>query len=439
MTVLTALNHSTNHHANGQAAARPELKPPAPSRRMTFGRWMRRGAGMGFLGFSAWLVAPLLWNVTSTQAVINAPVMTLRSTIEGVVKVRTGTMGDVLNAGELILDVENPLLDQSSLERLRSEATIQAERAAALEVQRSELDTLERQLAKDARRYQEASVRRLIRELEQAQAAASAAEELSKQKTFEMNLNDSLISSQSVSKLDTVAARHAAESARHAAAQTRLAALRLKDQLDDLRTGVYVSEGDGRADVPYSQQRLHEVAIKRAEISAQWREATVRAAQTRLQVEREEIRLRTRSQFTLAAPADGVIWRRQVITGSAVQPDSCLVQYIDRSQVFVDALVNERYLADIKPGQKVGIRLVGTQREIPGLIKGVLGRTPTWDDKLLAAEPPLADRRDVHIAIVFEDGAQSASFLDYSLGRPVEVVFGKRLGILRRILEDLLP
>jgi multidrug resistance efflux pump len=438
MTVLLPSLHETNLHANGHSAPRTDLKPPASPRRFTIGRLLRRLTGLGFLGFSTWLLVPLFWNVTSTQAVINAPVMMLHSPIEGIVTFPCRASG-VCAAGEPLLDVDNTLLDDSALQKLRAEATALSKRAAALQVQGDVLKGLERQLAADARHYQEASVRRVSRDLEQAQAALAVAEEQNKQKTYEKDQADRLVNSRSISHLESVTARHAAESARHSVAQARLGAARLQDQLDDLRRGVYVSEGDGRADVPYSQQRLHEVLLKRAEIEVQLRDVTARADEANSQAAAEEARLRRRGHFALAAPTDGLVWRRHVTTGSAVLPDTGLLQFIDRNEVIVDAVIPERYLTDLHPGDKVRIRLVGSRADLPGQVKQVMGRTPAWDDKLLAAEPPLAGRHEIHVAIAFEKGPPSIDLLDNGIGRPVEVVFGDRLGYIRRIWEELLP
>src|SRR5262249_18455298 len=144
--------------------------------------------------------------------------------------------------------------------------------------------------------------------------------------------------------------------------------------------------GDGRNDVPYSMQRAHEIAIYQHDLDAKTQEHTVRYNQVRKQVRIEQQRLERQSRFQVRAPIDGIVWRRAVDSGSTVTRQTDLLQLLDASDIFVDALVNERYFGAAQPGDEVVIRLIGSHQEVPGIVKEVLGQVVLGEDRSFAAE-----------------------------------------------------
>src|SRR5437588_313975 len=109
----------------------------------------------------AWLRAPSLWHVTSSVAVVNAPILTLHSPIEGIVASPPPPIGKAVTADFPLMRIDNPLVDNSHLEELKTEAASLGERLAALEKQFRALDELKEELAGKARYYHTAAERRL--------------------------------------------------------------------------------------------------------------------------------------------------------------------------------------------------------------------------------------------------------------------------------------
>src|SRR6516225_7014780 len=83
----------------------------------------------------SWLLTPSLWTVTSTEAVVNARIMTLHSPIEGTVRGAPPPVGKAVAAGSPLLEVENEYVDYSHLEELKIEVASLAERVTALKKQ----------------------------------------------------------------------------------------------------------------------------------------------------------------------------------------------------------------------------------------------------------------------------------------------------------------
>jgi multidrug resistance efflux pump len=429
--------------ANGPPKPTPPAKEAPP--KASLGRRIRVALGWALLGISGWLgvcwlLSPSLWNITSSQAVVNARIMTLHPPIEGTVAESPPPVGQAVTAGSPLLRIENPLADDSHVEELKTEAASLRQRVAALKKQYDGLEALKRRLKGNVRKYQAAAVRRLERRLEEAKALAAATDAFVQQRRYKRQQAELLVRGNSVSKQDAVTARLAAEAARSKAAQTQAVVRRLSDELEALRSGLYLGQGDAGNDVPYSQQRVHDLEIRQHDITAKIEEFAARAAQLRKQLRIETERLGRHQGAVLRAPIDGVVWRRPVKAGSPVTRQTPVLQLLDASDIFVDALVPAKYVGDIRPGDKVVIELIGAREQLPGTVQDVLGQVALAEDRALAAEVPKLAKREVHVLVAFDGEPPNRDrFHPYHIGQPVEVRFAHRTGLLQRLFNLVLP
>jgi multidrug resistance efflux pump len=408
-------------------------------------RKIRIALGLGLLGTAVWLatawqLAPGVWSITSTQAVVNARLLTLHSPIEGRVTTAPPAVGKAVGTDSTLLEVENTLVDSTHLEELQIEAASLGERVVGLKAQQAELDQLKNQLAEDARHYHAAAVRRLEREVDEAKAVAAATDAFLKQRTYRKDQLAKLFSSRHVSELEMVTGELALEAAQSKAAQAQSAVRRLSEELEATRGSSFIGLGEGRNDVPYSQQRAHEIAIHQQEIAAKIQEFSARSLQVQKQLRIEKERLERQAKCAVPAPMDGIVWRRSVAVGSSVTRQTELIQLLDASDIFVDALVNERYFGDIQPGDSVTIKLIGSHVEVPGTVTEVLGQVVLGEDRSLAAEALHAGRHEIHLLIAFADGPPNCDhFHRYHIGQPAKVRFSNGVGLSKRLRALLSP
>jgi hypothetical protein len=80
---------------------------------------------------------------------------------------------------------------------------------------------------------------------------------------------------------------------------------RLSQQLESLKRGIFI--GEGRNDVPYSQQRIDEVTIQLAELQFRERDLKARIVQLETQHDDEHARNRTLGYAVVRMPFEGVI------------------------------------------------------------------------------------------------------------------------------------
>ena len=205
------------------------------------------------LCLALWALIPLFIDVRSIQAVVNAPIVTLRSPIDGTVTFQCQTAcGANAGANSLLFDVKNPLADDGRLDVLKDEQALLEARIEGLGQQLAGLNDLRENLLVSAHKYKEARLRTLELERDGATSLVKAAEAIEKQRENEKDMYVRLQPSGAKSAQEVDAARYTAEAALHTAAQAQKKAESLEEQIRALHDGVHVGENDGRNDLPYS-------------------------------------------------------------------------------------------------------------------------------------------------------------------------------------------
>lgn len=393
--------HSKTRPVPG-AAPGPETGRKRPSA----GRALRLAVGLGLIALPALFLAPTLWSVTSARAVVNARLITVRSPLEGIVADRPPDVMQPVSKGEPLLTVDPGSIDRGHLEELRAEEATLTERVAALRAHREGLNALREELRSAFRRYQDSMIGRGTRELEEARYEATAAGAELRLRVFEEGQEAALLRRGYGCARELTQARTAAEVARARAGRATVTVARLEEQLEAVRRGVFTGPGDGRNDVPYSRQRIHEIALQQLHDEAQIREHLVRLAEVGRQVRSEVGRYRRRGDGRVNAPVDGIVWRRFVDAGSAVGLQAALLEVVDRSALFIDAVVTARYVDDIRVGDKAVVRPYGSPGGLAGVVRCVLGEEVP--DEGLAMRSPRLDRDQIHVLIDLARGSPPA-------------------------------
>ncbi len=400
---------------------------PAPAaRRLSPGRILRPIVGLGLIGLPSWFLIPSLWSVTSTQGVVNGHVIIMTAPIDGIVTLAPPPVMHPVTAGSTLVRIEAAVVDRRRLEELEADAATLTERVAALKERIRAVELLKDELQASYQGYQDAMVRRVSHELEEARTTATAASVSSDQRLSEERQERALFGRGFSSLREFGQAKAAATVARAGAAGTSATVARLAGQLESIKGGTFTGPGDSRNDVPYSRQRIHELAMQRLHDESEIREQTVRITLLNRQIRDEAERVQRRSSYQLDAPVEGIIWHRSVAAGSPVGPQAELLRLVDRSTLFVDATLRARYIDDIRPGDRVVIRAVGSAVETAGRIRYILGESAP--DRSAAVDVPRSDPHEVHVIIDFSrDSAGAgtgAGALDaFPVGQRVDVDF----------------
>ncbi|MGO9108980.1 MAG: hypothetical protein ACLP9L_07080 [Thermoguttaceae bacterium] len=415
----------------------PPLAPPAPPRPSIGKRLFRPAVGIALVALAAWALLPLIFDLRSTQAVVNAPLITLRSPIDGTLKFLCPTIsGANAGANRPLFKIVNTLANEDGLDNLKDERALLEARVASFRQQLQALADLQESLSASARKYQEARLRTLELECEGATAWLESARAVEKQRNSEKEQIVRLQGSSSVSNLDGGATLFAAEAAHHAVVQAQKGVENLKVQIRSLREGVQVGPGDGRNDIPYSTQRLHELSFRTEEVRAALQQDEAKLAQLDRHIRAETERLSRRARFTSTVPSESVVWRQHASGDTAIQADSPLLDLINPAEVFIDAVIDEHNLSCVKIGDTAHVRLPGSAKQWKAVVKQVFGQNLPWPDHLLAAKTVPTSKQEIHVILSFSEPlADATGGLSMPVGLPAQVTFVSTGEALRKLFS----
>ena len=212
---------------------------------------------------AVWFFTPGIWTISSSQAIVNAEVITLTSPDRGVVTQPPPPLGQFVTQGSILLGIDAPLADGKYLDGLKAEAATVAARLKALVEHRSKAETLKSQLQVSFKKYQDSMVQRLAHELAEARSEAEAANAMLSQRKSEEAEELAITRRTMGSQHSLTQARFTTEVAFRNVDRARTAIARLSDQLDAMKKGVFTGPGDSRNDVPYSRQKMDELTVQR--------------------------------------------------------------------------------------------------------------------------------------------------------------------------------
>ncbi len=259
----------------------PRLAPSPPSsRRKSVKKLVRPALGVGLLGLAVWSLAPLLFDVRSTHAVVNAPVVIVRSPIDGMVRFLCQTAsGTNAVANTPLLEVKNSLADNDRLDALKDEQALLEARIEGLRQQLGNLSNLRDDLLTTTHKYEEARLRTLEFEREGAKSLVESAEAVEKQRDSEEEMLDELRKNRNVSVQDANASTSPPRRPAIPWFRRRKAWRTWRSRFGHCKDGVHVGPNDGRNDLPYSAQRLHEISFRMEEIRAAFGQDEAKLAQ----------------------------------------------------------------------------------------------------------------------------------------------------------------
>ncbi len=341
-------------------------------------RFFRLLIGVGLVCSAAWYIYLYAFNKVSIAGVVNAPLLTIVSQIDGRIHQGAAVQGEAVNAGQALAVVVNDRVDDRTVVDLGRSLDAAREKLTALRASIDDLTGLGAALARRGREYQTALVDRLEHEVKEEEAALASARLSESQANDAVKRGAVLIPQGTISRvaydgLSYTYQRGSAEVARNAA---RLGKIRW--DLAAAREGVFLGDSNS-SDVPYSRQRLDEVNIRLAGLHNDERAMLATIAELEAKHRAEVTRNARMSAQELAAPVDGVVWRSTVAQGTEILRGAPLFQIIDCRHVYIEATTRERFFEALRPGDRVRVALEGSAADLPGSIREVVGPGASLD------------------------------------------------------------
>ena len=324
--------------------------------------------------------------VSSSDAVVSAYVLDVRTPIDGILSGLPLATGTLVKEGETLGHLENPRTDPQHLDNLHSLENAASDTAEALAAEREELLAQRADLLRRVGRHTAAISDRIQAQVNSASGSLAAHELLREQASIELErgrrLHDAgIIASADFDRLSS-AHRVAAEQVSVSTADLAT----LHKELASARNGILTDVG-AAADVTYSRQRVDEISLKLIENQRLLTTALREAAQAQATIAAESARVALMRGADLVSPIDGILWKLGSINGEHAASGDSVLSLVDCSRQFLIVGIPQDRLPDVALHGQARFRLAGESAERTGTVLSVSGEAQSVIGHKLAATP----------------------------------------------------
>ena len=365
-----------------------------------------------------WLPVRTLLQTTSTEAIINARLITLRAPIEGEIGVGLAglTVGTQLDPGAGLVRIANRRADRGRLDDLRRLINQLEGEHAALTARRDELQALHGELAAQTQSFKQAREQQLDARVAELRSEIGAVTANTAEANRALARATSLAGSGTITnaafekvKRDVTVATETEAALRH-----RLAGVEVERAA--LRRGVFV--GDSYNDQPRSSQRADEIAQRIGDVAGDTREREVRLSSLRSELIEETRRYKELAAVDVAAPVRASVWEVMTAPGETVVRGQELVRLLDCTGLVVTATVGEMAYNRLKIGDPARFRLRGESIDHQGRIIGLTGVATAPAN--LAIQPAALTKEPYRVTVALPEMARAGPC---DVGRTGRVTF----------------
>ncbi len=324
--------------------------------------------------------------VSSSNAVISAYVLDVRTPIEGTVTQLPRTPGTLIAQDQLLAHIENPLADHEHLDNLRTLEDVAQSTAAADQVEAQSLAAQRDALLARAAAHGTAVTSRLTLSVVESESTQYAAEAAWHQAQTELFRARQLHTAGILSNAD-YDRTSATESIARRTLEAQHAALRsLESQRLAAQHGLLAEPGTNN-DVAYSRQRADEIEFKLTETRRSLAASLAQARQAHAAVLAETTRTASLRTVDLRSPVTGQIFEVHAMDGETAPLQSPILSLVDCSRQFLLVEIPQDRMPDIALGGTVHFKLTGESTEHLGQVQSITGDPQKETNHKYAAFP----------------------------------------------------
>ncbi|WP_306751540.1 HlyD family secretion protein [Paracoccus actinidiae] len=389
-------------------------------------RYRRLILGLIAIVVALWIIVGEQMSGASADAVVNAPVVTVRATVAGNLSVPSRQLGARTAEGEVIASIKDPVVDRIRLDDLLMEARLEEATRAQIEALLAETMAsrdalLERTQIFRARRLEELGSRLSHAETRLAILEASGAPAEEGQERLLDVVEQGAERLPGEPRLDGLVLDHARE---------RVEVLQIA--LQAAEENVFL--GDGYNDSPNAEQRAVELASEMAALQTRLTEAETRVAAVGERVDRERLRVNGLTGGDIRSPVTGLLWEVLEADGVNVQRGDPLLRLVDCQATMVTASVTERIYNSLAVGDAARFRLGGTSTVYDATVARLAGSGAETIYRNLAVAPSQRHLERYDVTLIVPQLGQ-LGVEGCMIGRTGRVFFdGRPLDWLRRLL-----
>ena len=389
-------------------------------------KYKRLILGLLAIILALWIIVGEQMSGATADAVVNAPIVTMRATVSGNLTVPARQLGARVTQGEVLASVEDPVVDRVRLDDLLMEVRLEDAARAQIEALLAETEAVRETLIERTQIFRDRRLEELRARLSHAEArlailetGGGAVDETQQQ--ILTAVEEGIERLPGEPWLDTLVLDHARE---------RVEVLRIA--LQAAEENVFL--GDGYNDAPSAEQRAVELSSEIAALQTRLAEAKERVAALHERVDRERIRVNGLTGGELQSPVTGLLWEVLEANGVNVQRGDPLLRLVDCQATMVTASVTERVYNSLSVGDAARFRLGGSSTVYDATVARLAGSGADTVYRNLAVAPSQRHLERYDVALIVPQLAQLGAE-GCMIGRTGRAFFdGRPLDGLRRLL-----
>ncbi|WP_375688280.1 HlyD family efflux transporter periplasmic adaptor subunit [Pseudooceanicola sp. LIPI14-2-Ac024] len=355
-------------------------------------KYARLLIGLIVILVAVWIIVGEQMSGASADAVVNAPVVTVRSDVAGTLDMPDRSYGARVAQGEVLATVTDGLVDTIRLNDLILEHELAKAEAARLSADIDATQTVRTELVDRSETFRDERLAELRTRLDHARIRLALLDDGDFPDDADQRLIDGLADLQGrvpgEPLVDALVLDHARE---------RVEVLEIA--LNAAEAGVFL--GDGYNDSPNAAQRATELDTV---ISGQ--QSALAAAQARIgaiqaRIDRERVRVNALRGGEMSAPVNGLYWEVLQADGVTVQRGDPILRLVNCDRVMVTLSVTERIYNDLRIGQAATFRLEGQSEVFDATVARLAGSgaATVYDHLAVAPSQKHLERFDVMLQV----------------------------------------
>ncbi|MFN3525158.1 MAG: HlyD family secretion protein [Paracoccus sp. (in: a-proteobacteria)] len=390
-------------------------------------KYKRLVLGVVAIVVALWIIVGEQMSGASADAVVNAPVVTVRATVAGHLQVPARQLGARVTRGEVLASIDDPLVDRARLDDLMMEIRLEDAARAQIAALVSDTEAMRDGLVERTRIFRQHRLEELREMLAHAQARLAILEGGGAPATADdQGLLDAVGQDQGAlpgePRLTSLALDHARE---------RVTVLQIA--LRAAEQNVFL--GDGYNDAPNAEQRAVELDGEIAALRTRLAEAEERHAAVLERTDRERLRVNLRAGGVMQSPVTGLFWEVLQAEGVNVQRGDPVLRLVDCRSLLVTVSVTERVFNNLSVGQAARFRPGGSSEVLDATVGRMAGSGAEMIYRNLAIAPSQRHLERYDVALIVP-ALNQISTDDCMIGRTGRVFFDSRpLDGLRGLLR----
>ena len=372
--------------------------------------------GLAAIVFALWVIVGEQMSGASADAVVNAPVVTIRAGTAGDLTLPDREFGARVEAGETIAQVIDPRVDRIRLDDLAMELDFARAETTRTEADLAATRALREALLDRTETFRSARIEELETRLDHARSRLDLLENGAGTDATRQRLRDAVddtpdrLPAEPI--LDALALDHARE---------RVAVLEIA--LRAAQDGVFL--GDGYNDSPNAEQRATELESQIAQLENSLTEAQARQTAYANRLSRAQVQVNQQGGGDITAPVNGRYWEVLQADGVNVQRGDPILRLLDCDHVIVTLSVTERIYNTLTVGDTAEFRLAGSAQVFDATVARLAGSGAATIYEHLAVAPSQRhlERYDVTLLV---PGLATDPDLACAIGRTGRAFFDRR-------------